>query len=155
MKSKSASGSILEIPIPGFPQFEARQFEFPTSLQKFAEKRLAQAQDACEEMKSVAEEAATLLEESFATTANRVTTYNRKLAEMLRANTSATMDYACKLLEAKSVAELFELATTHAYHQLELFSEQSKELALLAPKLTVQSTDSSKGADVQSGRRVA
>jgi Phasin protein len=63
--------------------------------------------------------------------------YNNKFIEFAQANTNAAFDFIQKLSAVKSPSAFVELSTEHARKQLETLTEQTKQLAALAQKLTL------------------
>ena len=125
-----------QAPFPAFPGVEA-----PAAFRDMAEKSLSQAKDSYEKIKSAAEEATGVLEDTYATATKGVADYNLKLIEMARENTNATFDFAAQLLAARSYSEFIELTTAHARKQFEALSEQTKELATLAQKVATEAAE--------------
>src|ERR1700721_604173 len=123
-------------PFPGFPGVEA-----PAAFRDMAEKSMSQAKENYEKMKSAAEEATGLLEDTYATATKGVTDYNRKVLELARTNANAAFDFAVQLLGAKTLSEVIELSSTHTRKQFETLSEQGKELATLAQKVATEAAE--------------
>jgi phasin len=63
------------------------------------------------------------------------------LMEMMKANTTATLDFAQELLGIKSPSDAVELWTSHAKKQFEIFSAQSKELTELGQKVATETVE--------------
>ena len=80
--------------------------ETPAAFRDFAERSLSQAKDNYEKLKSAAEEATGLLEETYATATKGAADYGLKVSEIARANTNATFHYASRLFAAKSSPDL-------------------------------------------------
>jgi len=103
-KAKAAKAapqpSIPPFEMPKFemPKFEVPKMEVPAALREWAEKGAAQAKDGYEKMKSAAEEATEVLEDTYATAAKGCTNYNLKVIEAARINTNAAFDYATEML---------------------------------------------------------
>ena len=123
-------------PFGAFPGVEA-----PAAFRDIAEKSLSHAKDSYEKMKSAAEEATGVLEDTYATASKGAADYSRKVIEMARENANATFDFAAQLLGAKSLSEVVELSTAHARKQFEALSEQGKELAALAQKVATEAAE--------------
>jgi len=136
-------------PFPAFPGVEA-----PAAFRDMAEKSLSQAKDNYEKMKSAAEEATGVLEDTYATATKGVADYNLKLIEMARENTNATFDFAAQLLAAKNYSEFVELTTAHARKQFEALSEQAKELATLAQKVATEAAEPIKAGMSKAAKKV-
>jgi phasin len=84
------------------------------------------------------EEAADLLENTYATVAKGAADYNRKLIQIARTNTRAAFDYAHELLGVKSPSEFIELSTAHMREQFDIASAQNKELCALAQEVATE-----------------
>jgi len=129
--------------------------EAPAAFRDLAERSLSQAKDNYEKMKSAAEEATGLLEETYATASKGVADYGLKLIEAARANTNATFDYAAELFGAKTIAEVVEISSAHARKQFEALSAQSRELATLAQKVATEAAEPIKEGMTRAAKKVA
>jgi phasin len=136
-------------PFPAFPGVEA-----PAAFRDMAEKSLSQAKDNYEKMKSAAEEATGVLEDTYATATKGAADYSLKLIEMARENANATFDFAAQLLAAKTFSQFVELSTAHARKQFEALSEQSKELATLAQKVAAEAAEPIKEGMSKAAKKV-
>ena len=125
-------------PFPGsvFPGVEA-----PAAFRDIAEKSLSQAKDSYEKMKSAAEEATGVLEDTYATASKGASDYGLKVIEAARANTNAAFDFATQLMTVKSLSEMVELSTAHTRKQFESLTAQSKELATIAQKVATDTAE--------------
>ena len=74
------------------PKFEMPKMEVPAPFREFAEKGVAQARENYEKMKSTAEDATKVLEDSYATASQGCSGYGLKLIETARTNSNATFD---------------------------------------------------------------
>jgi len=148
-KAKAAPGSQFE------SAFATASFETPAAFRELAEKGLSQAKDGYEKMKSAAEEATSLLEDTYTTASKGATDYGLKLIEVARANSNAAFDYASELLAAKSLSEVVELSTAHARKQFDAFSAQGRELAALAQKVATDATEPLKDGMTRVAKKVA
>lgn len=131
----------FEMPKFEMPKFEVPKIEVPAALREWAEKGVAQAKDGYEKMKSAAEDATEVLEDTYATAAKGYTDYNLKVIELARLNTNAAFDYAGELLAVKSLSEMVELTSTHARKQLETLTAQAKELSAIAQKVATETAE--------------
>jgi phasin len=143
-----------------FPKFEGSSFdipkmEIPAAFREFAEKGISQAKDTYEKMKSVAEEATDVLEETYANASKGAADYGLKLIEASRVNTNAAFDFYSELLTAKSYAEVIELSTAHARKQFEAVANQTKDLASLAQKVATDTAEPIKGSVSKTFNKVA
>ncbi len=142
-KSKPApvSASAFEIPKFEMPTFEIPKMEVPAAFREIAEKSIAQAKEGYDKMKSAAEEATDMLEDTYATASKGCSAYGLKLIEVARTNSNAAFDLFGELLTAKSYAEVVELSSTFMREQFDTMSAQAKELAEEAQKLATETAE--------------
>src|SRR5882724_9600012 len=140
-KAATPAASMFELPKFEMPSFEMPHMEVPAAFREFAEKSVSQAKDTYERMKSAAEEATDVLEDTYATATKGASDYGLKVIEAVRANTNATFDFATQLMTVKSLSEMVELSTAHTRKQFEALTAQSKELAAIAQKVATDSAD--------------
>jgi phasin len=134
-KAKSKP-TASQFPPSVFPGVEA-----PAAFRDMAEKSLNQVKDNYEKMKSAAEEATGLLEQTYASATKGATDYSLKLIENARTNVNAMFDYLSDLCGMKSASEVVELTTAHARKQFETFATQTRELATLAQKIAAETAE--------------
>jgi len=142
-KPVATSASAFEMPkfeMPKFemPKFEMPKMEVPAAFREVAEKGVAQAKEHYEKMKSAAEDATEMLEETYATASKGCSDYGLKLIETAKANSNAAFDLFGELLTAKSYAEVVELYTAYVRAQFDTVSAQAKELADHAQKVATE-----------------
>ena len=101
----------------------------------------AQTKAAFEKASTVAADATTLMKDSYSRSVKGAQEYNTKVIEFARTNAEAAFDFAQELVGVKSPSEFFELSTSHSRKQFESLSEQAKELAMLAQKVTLATTE--------------
>src|ERR1700731_2936244 len=89
-------------------------FEVPEQMRAFAEKGVSQARDSYAKFKDVAETNNGTIEAVFATATKGYSEYSAKLMEMMKANSTANLDFAQELISVKSPSEALELWTAHA-----------------------------------------
>jgi len=144
-KSKSAPAAFempkFEMPKFDLPNFEMPKMEIPAAFREMAEKSVSQAKETYEKMKSAAEEATDVLEDTYATATKGVSDYGLKVIEAARANTNAAFDFATALMTVKSLSEVVELSTAHSRKQFETLTAQSKELAAIAQKVATDTAE--------------
>jgi phasin len=116
-------------------------FEVPEQMRAFAEKGVSQARDSYAKFKDVAESNNSTIEAVFASASKGASQYSAKLMEMMKANTSAGLDFTQELISAKTPSEALELWTTHAKKQYEAFTADSKELAELSRKVATETVE--------------
>ena len=139
-------------PFPGgvFPGVEA-----PAAFRDIAEKSLSQAKDNYEKIKSAAEEATGMLEDTYASASKGAADYALKVIEMARENSNATFDFAVELLGAKTFSDFVELSSAHARKQFEAMSEQGKQLATLIQKVATEATEPLKEGISKAAKKAA
>jgi phasin len=155
-KTKASAGpSAFELPKFDIPNFEMPKLEIPAAFREIAEKSVSQAKEGYEKMKSAAEEATDVLEDTYATASKGAADYGAKLIETARVNTNAAFDFYTELMTVKSFTEFVELSTTHARKQFEAVTGQTKELTALAQKVTAETTEPLKDSVTKAFKKVA
>jgi phasin len=159
-KSKAKTGatpsqSAFEMPKFALPNFDIPKMEVPAAFREIAEKSVSQAKETYEKMKSAAEEATDVIEDTYATASKGASEYGLKLIEASRENANAAFDYASELVTAKSVSEVIELSTAHLRKQFDAYSTQAKELAALAQKIATESAEPIKEGVSKAFKKVA
>src|SRR5512141_2884920 len=104
-------------------------FEVPEQMRAFAEKGVSQARDSYAKFKDAAETHNGTIEAVFTTASKGVSEYSAKLMEMMKANSTATLEFTQQLLSVKSPSEAMELWTSHTKKQFETLAAQAKQLA--------------------------
>jgi phasin len=135
------AASAFELPKFELPNFEVPKMEIPAAFREFAEKSVSQAKETYEKMKSAAEEATDVLEDTYASASKGASDYGLKLIEATRVNTNAAFDFATELMTVKSFSEVVELSTAHARKSFEAATAQTKELAALAQKVATETAE--------------
>ena len=119
----------------GMPKFGLPNMEMPEAFREMAEKGVAHVRDTNAKAKAACEQAADLLENTYATFAKGAQDYNLKLIEIARANTRAAFDYAHELMDVKSPSEFIELSAARMRNQFDIVSAQNNGLCALAQKV--------------------
>jgi phasin len=101
----------------------------------------AQAKEVFEKMSAATADAAALIKDSYSTAVKGGQDYNNKVLEFARTNTEAAFGFAQKLSAVKSPSDFIELSTEHSRKQFETLTEQTKELAALAQKVTLAAAE--------------
>ena len=145
-KTTKGAAAAFGLPDYGIPKFEMPKFdlpnmEMPEAFREMAEKGVAHAKDACAKAKVASDQAADLLQNTYATVAKGATEYNLKLIEIGRTNTRLAFDYAHELLGVKSLSELVELSTVQMRKQFDIVSAQNKELCALAQEVATEAAE--------------
>ncbi len=139
-KYRPASASA---PTPKFelPGLEVPRIEVPVVLRELAEKGVSQAKETYEKLRSAAEEATDVLEQSYANASKGVSDYNLKLIEAARENANAAFDFAAQIVTVKSLSDVLELSSRHTRRQYEAVAAQTKELAAIAQKTALETSE--------------
>src|ERR1700721_406981 len=106
-------------------------FEVPEQMRAFAEKGVSQARDNYAKFKDVAESHNGTMEAVFPSASKGASEYSAKLIELIKASTTANLDFAQSLFGVKSPSEAMELWTSHARKQFATFTATAKEIAEL------------------------
>jgi phasin len=134
-KAVATPANVFEFPKFDMPKFEMPKFEVPSAFREFAEKGIAMAKENYDKMKSSAEDATDVLEETYSTASKGCSGYGLKVIETARVNSNAAFDLFGEMLTAKSYAEMVELSTAYMRKQFEVLTAQAKELAEEAQKV--------------------
>jgi phasin len=124
----------------------------PQAFREMTEKGTAQAKETYEKMTAASTEAADLMQKSYLTAVKGVQDYNNKFFEFAHENSNAAFDFIQKVSGVRSPSAFVELSTEHARKQLELLTEQAKQLATLAQKATLATAEPIKTASQRSTR---
>jgi phasin len=116
-------------------------FEVPEQMRAFAEKGVSQARESYAKFKDAAETHNGTVEAVFTTASKGASEYTAKLVEFMKANSSASLDFAQELLSVKSPSDAFSLWTGHAKTQLETFQSQAKELVEIAQRVASETAE--------------
>jgi phasin len=123
------------------PKVEVPNMEIPAAFREFAETGISQTREVYEKLKKGAEQATAVLEATCAKGGKGATEYGSKLIEIMRANTDAAFDFADELVSIKSFSEMIELSAKHTRKQLEVLTDQTKELTALAQKAATEASE--------------
>ena len=116
-------------------------FEVPEQMRAFAEKGVSQARDNYAKFKDVAETHNGTIEAVFSTVSKGASEYSAKLMEIMKASTTANLDFAQALIAVKSPSEAMELWSSHAKKQFEAFTANTKDLAELTKKVAAETAE--------------
>ena len=114
----------------GIPKKDA-----PEAFREMAEKGTTQAKETYDKIDAATTDAADLIKNSYSKAVKGMHNYNNKFIEFAHANTNASFDFVQKLSGVSPTA-FVELWTEHARKQVDTLTEQSKQLAALAQKVT-------------------
>lgn len=138
--AKSAkNGKTAANPFEAF-SFPAPSFEVPAAFRDFAEKSVSNARDTYAKMKSAADDATGLVEETFETAREGAFAIGVKAIDAAKTNSDASFAHAKDLFGAKSMSELIELQSSFARKQFDALTEQFKEFQALGEKFVTDTT---------------
>lgn len=123
------------------PKYDLPTMEVPEAMREFAEKGVQQAKDAYDRIKTAAEEATNMLEDTYATASKGAAEFNLKALDALRANFNASFDYMQQLMGVKTLSEAVELSASHVRKQFDALTAQGKELSSLATKVQTDTAE--------------
>jgi phasin len=116
-------------------------FEVPEQMRAFAEKGVSQARENYTKFKDAAETHNSTIEAVFTSATKGATDYSAKLLDIVKANTTAALDFAQELVSAKSPSQAMELWSSHARKTVETLTAQTKELAELTQKIAAETAE--------------
>ena len=116
-------------------------FEVPEQVRAFAEKGVSQARDNYARFKDVAETNNSTIEAVFSNASKGYSEYSAKLMEIVKANTSASLDFAQELVAVKTPSEALELWSGHAKKQFEAFTAWGKELSEISQRVATETVE--------------
>jgi phasin len=123
------------------PKFELPKAEFPEAFRQLAEQGLTQAKDAYTRMRTAAEEATDLMEDTYTTATKGAAEFNLRALEAVRANVNAGFDFAREMAGTKTLAEAVELSASYMRKQFDALSSQTKDLSLLAQRIATEAAE--------------
>jgi phasin len=120
----------------GSPMTEGSQ-----AFREMAEKSTTQVKEAYGKLSATTTHTTDLIKGSYSTAVKGAQDYNNKLLEFAQTNTNTAFEFAQRILGVKSPLEFIELSTEHARKQFATLTEQTKELAALAQKVTLATAE--------------
>ena len=133
MKQSAVSTTKPAVPTSAF--FGAVSYEVPATVLEFAERGAQQAKTAFDHLMAVAEDALSVVEDSYANLTKGFSELNLKAIDAAKANTNATFDLARSLTGVRSFAEAIEAQTAYVRGRFDAGVVQTQELTALASKV--------------------
>jgi len=115
--------------------FSFPTFEVPEMFRSFSEQGLNQTREAYARMKSAAEDATDVMEESLETARETFRDAQFKAIDLAKANTDASFDLFRKLLTTTSVGDALQLQTAFARERFEALVDYSKDVQATMTKV--------------------
>lgn len=114
--------------------FNYPKFEVPELLRSFVEQGMQQTREAYARVKTAAEEATDMLEDSVETSRSSVREVQFKALDMVKSNTDASFELMRQLLTVTSPADAMQVQAEFARERYEAFVDYSKGLQDLMSK---------------------
>jgi phasin len=121
--------------------YTSKSTDGPQVMREVAEKSTAQARENFEKLSAASGEASEAMRTAYLTAMKGAQNYSAKVIEFAQANADATFAFAKELSRVKSPSEFIELSSEHTRQQFEVLTQQAKDLAELAQKVTVESAE--------------
>jgi phasin len=121
------------------PKAATAPFE-TAAFQEFAEKSVSTARDTYAKFKSATDDAAALVEDTFATAREGALAIGVKALDAGKTNSEASFALVKDLFGAKTMSDVMELQSAFARKQFEAFTEQFKEFQGLTQQLMTDTT---------------
>jgi phasin len=115
--------------------FSYPTFEVPELLRSFTEQGMTQTREAYARMKSAAEDATDVLEDSMETAREGMRDAQFKALNLAKANTDAAFDLFRQLLTTTSVGDALQLQTAFARERFEAIVDYSKDAQATITKI--------------------
>ncbi len=129
-----------------FEAFAMPKMEVPAAFREATEKSIENAREAYAKVKTAAEDATDLMEDTFETSRQGVVEFNHMAVDAAKTNADAAFSFIKELMAAKTVAEAIELQSTYARQQFDALSGQTKDLQEFATKVSNDVTNPVKEA---------
>ena len=118
----------------------------PEPFRTIAETGANQAREAFARVKTAAEDATDVMEETFENARDGVLEAQHKALDVARNNTEATFDFAKKLLAVSSLSDAVELQTGFVRERFEAYVDYSKDIQAATTKLVEGASEPAKTA---------
>ena len=130
-----ATGRAEALAYEFFNAAKAPSFEIPAAVRELAERSIRHAKEGYDRLKTVAEDATSVLEDTYATVSKGFAEVSLKSLDTAKDNTNAAFDFAREFVNVRSFAEAVELQTAFVRQRLEAGIAQTRELATLVNKV--------------------
>lgn len=111
------------------------QFQVPPEMRALAEKSVEQAKQAVEGFIAAAHRTVSLLEGQAETARKGAKDVGQKAIDFAGQNIASSFELAQRMVRAKDMQEMLELQATYIRTQMQVLSEQAKELGQGASRL--------------------
>lgn len=153
-KSGADKASPFGFTAPEFPSFELPKFDYaqlaafamPVVMRDLTEKALSQAKAGYDSLRSAAEEATEVAEETVETARSGIGALNLKALEAAKANADAGFAFVRAAVGVRSIAEAYELQLGFVRSQMAAFTEQTRELQDTARRIVDDTAEPGRAA---------
>jgi phasin len=113
---------------------QEQRFEIPSEMRAFAERSVEQAKQAFDGFISAAHQAVSTMEGQAETARKGASQVTEKAMNFAEQNVARSFEFAQQLVRAKDVQEVMKLQAEYVRTQLQVFTEQARELGETAGK---------------------
>jgi phasin len=113
----------------------AEPFQIPAEMRAMAEKSVEQAKQAFDGFMTAAHQTVTTIEGQAEAARKGAKDVSEKAIDFAEQNIASSFAFAQKLVRAKDIKELLELQTSYVRTQMQVLTEQAKELGETTGKL--------------------
>jgi phasin len=118
----------------------ADRFEIPPDMRVFAEKSVAQARQAFDGFVAAANQAVSAFEGQTETARLGAKDVTEKAMNFAQRNVTSSFEFVQKLVQAKDFQEVLKLQTDYVKTQMQVLTEQAKELGETTSKVAKSAT---------------
>ena len=118
----------------------ADRFELPPDMKVFAEKSVEQAKQAFDGFVAAANRAVSAFEGQTETARQSAKDVTEKAVSFAQKNIASSFEFIQKLVQAKDFQEVLKLQTDYVKDQMQVLSEQAKELGETTAKAAREAT---------------
>jgi phasin len=118
----------------------ADRFELPPDMRVFAEKSVEQAKQAFDGFITAANKAVSTFEGQSETARESAKQVTEKAVTFAQKNIATSFEFVQKLVQAKDFQEVLKLQTEYVKNQMQVLSEQAKELGESTAKAAREAT---------------
>ena len=118
--------------------FSFPNFELPETMRSFTEQGMNQTRETYARMKSAAEEATDVLEDSLETARESMREVQFKALDMAKANADAAFELMRQLMGTNSVADACQMQTAFARERFEAMVDYSKDVQATVTKASTE-----------------
>ncbi len=113
---------------------QEQRFEIPSEMRAFAERSVEQAKQAFDGFISAAHQAVSAMEGQAETARKGASQITEKAMNFAEQNVARSFEFAQQLVRAKDVQEVMKLQAEYVRNQLQVFTEQARDLGETAGK---------------------